>query len=1332
MLKKALSILLAVLLTLSIFPIVSASDAAEITLSAVTATPGSTVDVTVDLSNNPGIISATLKIAFDEGLTLVGEKNGEVFAPLAYTPPNQLINGNKITSGCQFLWSGADISNDKIIDGTVLTLTFEVSEEAKIGDVYNITISTKDGDVLDKQLNSVILTAETTVTVSNTEAVTPLSDFTYELGADGMVITGYTGTKSSVVIADSYKIDGTSYNVVEIAESAFEAVEGIKSVVIPATVKTIGDYAFYDCLDLTSVTVLGKETTIGEIALGYYYISRKEDGVVEEFTIHGYEGSTAEGYANTNEGIIFVALPEGEEPECPHEGGTATCENKAKCTLCGEEYGELNPANHEGKANVVKNAKAASCYEEGYTGDTYWSCCEDILYSKGEAIEKAAHTPADAVRENEVAATCYKAGSYDEVVYCSVEDCKHEISRTEKTIEKTSHTPAEAVRENENPASCGEDGSYDEVVYCSVAECKAEISRETKRIPATGEHNYATEVEGSRVPSTCKTAGEVTMKCGCGATKEITLKLDVTNHETVVIDKAVAPDCENTGLTEGSHCSACDTVIVAQQTVDKLGHSYTVFVETVPYTCTEQGYDVYKCSRCDSTENKNFTDAACRPEADYTVMEKASCDKSGYKAILCSECDKELETETIVKREHNIVDTTVATKATCVTEGVMNQKCDCAASDEYEACTYTTTKSIPVDGLNHDGKANVVKNAKAASCYEEGYTGDTYWSCCEDILYSKGEAIEKAAHTPADAVRENEVAATCYKAGSYDEVVYCSVEDCKHEISRTEKTIEKTSHTPAEAVRENENPASCGEDGSYDEVVYCSVAECKAEISRETKRIPATGEHNYATEVEGSRVPSTCKTAGEVTMKCGCGATKEITLKLDVTNHETVVIDKAVAPDCENTGLTEGSHCSACDTVIVAQQTVDKLGHSYTVFVETVPYTCTEQGYDVYKCSRCDSTENKNFTDAACRPEADYTVMEKASCDKSGYKAILCSECDKELETETIVKREHNIVDTTVATKATCVTEGVMNQKCDCAASDEYEACTYTTTRAISFDAESHKSADTEIKNIKAATCTEEGYTGDECYVCCGAVKVAGTKIEKVAHTEEIIPAVEATCTKTGLTEGKKCSVCGETIVAQKETEKMVHIEEIIPAVEPDCVNEGLTEGVKCLICGEILVEQKTIDALGHSYSVVSTEYDAEGNGTVIYRCAVCSEEKTEEITFDINSAFELINKAEEKLVDENLSEVQKEAIEEAKAQLETFIEQYVVCDEEGNIVENNIPFENNEVMEEYHKLLLELENAVYGNNHIEEETHWLVKLMELIIMLLDLVYKFVMHIKAN
>lgn len=59
---------------------------------------------------------------------------------------------------------------------------------------------------------------------------------------------------------------------------------------------------------------------------------------------------------------------------------------------------------------------------------------------KSEIIKvtvNAAHTPADAVRENEVAATCTAAGSYDEVVYCSV--CNAEISRTQKTIDKLPH-----------------------------------------------------------------------------------------------------------------------------------------------------------------------------------------------------------------------------------------------------------------------------------------------------------------------------------------------------------------------------------------------------------------------------------------------------------------------------------------------------------------------------------------------------------------------------------------------------------------------------------------------------------------------------------------------------------------------------------------------------------------------------------------------------------------------------------------------------------------------------------------------------------------------------
>ena len=59
---------------------------------------------------------------------------------------------------------------------------------------------------------------------------------------------------------------------------------------------------------------------------------------------------------------------------------------------------------------------------------------------KSETIKvtvNANHTPADAVRENEVAATCTTVGSYDEVVYCSV--CHEKISSTSKVIEKLAH-----------------------------------------------------------------------------------------------------------------------------------------------------------------------------------------------------------------------------------------------------------------------------------------------------------------------------------------------------------------------------------------------------------------------------------------------------------------------------------------------------------------------------------------------------------------------------------------------------------------------------------------------------------------------------------------------------------------------------------------------------------------------------------------------------------------------------------------------------------------------------------------------------------------------------
>ena len=64
-------------------------------------------------------------------------------------------------------------------------------------------------------------------------------------------------------------------------------------------------------------------------------------------------------------------------------GGTATCTEKAKCSVCGVGYGKLNPAHHAGLVNVP--AKAATTSAEGNI--EYWHCGGCGKYYKDAAAQ---------------------------------------------------------------------------------------------------------------------------------------------------------------------------------------------------------------------------------------------------------------------------------------------------------------------------------------------------------------------------------------------------------------------------------------------------------------------------------------------------------------------------------------------------------------------------------------------------------------------------------------------------------------------------------------------------------------------------------------------------------------------------------------------------------------------------------------------------------------------------------------------------------------------------------------------------------------------------------
>ena len=602
---------------------------------------------------------------------------------------------------------------------------------------------------------------------------------------------------------------------------------------------------------------------------------------------------------------------------------------------------------------------------------THWHAC--LVEECTEVADKSVHNfVKDGIGKD---ATCDEPGL--KKVKCQICGMK-----SEEVVEPLGHKLSEKVIS----PSCAGDG-YTEIT-CSRKNCK--YSEKKDVVP--GGHEYGELV----IEPTCTEGGLTVVTCVvCGQSEERDL-VNALGHDEV--EFVVEPTCIAEGYTTVI-CTRCDYTDLRNPT-EKVAHNYVN--DTVPPTCTEGGYSAMICSVCKDAQDKtDLKEALGHNKVNGTPI-APTCLEDGYTPVSCTRCDFTEKIDIEDALGHDVVKGEPV-PARCTIEGYTPVTCSrCDYKDQIDKVEPIGHKYYTEEDAE-EGVHYRIFDEDLPTCDNEG---QMYYIClnCRQMPKEEGKnpvAIPALGH---DMQYVETVAPTCTLDGF--DVNVCS----RCEKEENPKNGDATGHTYYMEANAEEGKhfivtlePTCDEEGerSY----YCQTEGCGALAIDDTKGKAAIAKlnHNWYVSVapwcgNNSVIESKCSNVCRG-VPCDAFDTKDGPEKIRHTYNFDV---KIVPETCVDFAVYE---CAKCYCEFVAYEG-DEYGqptnvHRYENPIETIPPTCTKEGYTVYACvaGECGTTERKDYKVVVAHTLDEVSELGTVTC-------IVCNKSYVDITAEKILGSE--------------------------------------------------------------------------------------------------------------------------------------------------------------------------------------------------------------------------------------------------------------------------------------------------------------------------------------